>query len=90
MVRSTLLGLAFFHILPALAEVSRGTKNCTCGFYDNQTEELYTDSIIVYFNETTGLPFEFVAEEFEQNYVKDWVWGYSYVISVLDAPTNPS
>lgn len=73
MFSSCLLGLAFAHILPALAEVSRGTDNCTCGFYDSRTEELYTDSIIVYFNETNGLPFEFVAEEFEDNYAKDWV-----------------
>jgi hypothetical protein len=65
--------LALVHILPALAEVSSGQGNCTCGFYDSLTEELFTDSIIVYFNETTSLPPEFVAEEFAQNYAKDWV-----------------
>lgn len=74
MFYSSLLGFALVHVLPALAEVSRGTENCTCGFYDSRTEQLYTDSIIVYFNETTGLPFDFVAEDFEQNYAKDWVW----------------
>ncbi|USP79792.1 uncharacterized protein yc1106_07066 [Curvularia clavata] len=72
MIYSSLLGLALVHILPALADVSRGTDNCTCGFYDGQTKQLYTDSIIVYFNETTGLPFDFIAEDFEQHYAKDW------------------
>lgn len=87
MIYSSLLGLALVHILPALAEVSRGTENCTCGFYDGQTKQLYTDSIIVYFNETTGLPFDFIAEDFEQNYAKDWVWATRMSL-VLDSPTN--
>lgn len=73
MFPSALLGLALVQALPVFAEVSRGAENCTCGFYDSQTNELYTDSIIVYFNETSGLPVDFVAEEFEQNYAKDWV-----------------
>jgi len=68
-----LLGLALVHVLPVLADVSRGQENCTCGFYDGQTKELFTDSIIVYFNETTGIPADFVAEEFQQKYGKDWV-----------------
>ncbi|EUC41163.1 glycoside hydrolase family 16 protein [Bipolaris oryzae ATCC 44560] len=72
MFSSALLGLALVQVLPVFAEVSRGAENCTCGFYDSQTKELYTDSIIVYFNETSGLPLDFVAEEFEQNYAKDW------------------
>jgi hypothetical protein len=73
MFYSCLLGLAFVHILPALADVTRGQDNCTCGFYDTKTQELFTDSIIVYFNETNQLPIEFIAEDFAQNYAKDWV-----------------
>jgi hypothetical protein len=65
--------IAFVHILPTLAEVSSEQGNCTCGFYDSLTKELFTDSIIVYFNETTTLPTEFVAEEYAQSYAKDWV-----------------
>jgi hypothetical protein len=66
--------LAIVHIVPTLAEVSNGQGNCTCGFYDSVSKELFTDSIIVYFNETTSLPTEFVAEEFAQKYAKDWVY----------------
>lgn len=73
MFNSHLLGLAFVHILPALADVTRGQDSCACGFYDSQTQELFTDSIIVYFNETNQLPGEFIAEDFTQNYAKDWV-----------------
>ncbi|CAG5175194.1 uncharacterized protein ALTATR162_LOCUS10746 [Alternaria atra] len=72
MFYSHLLGLAFVHILPALADVTRGQDNCACGFYDTQTQELFTDSIIVYFNETTQLPVDFIAEDFTQKYAKDW------------------
>ncbi|CAN9256946.1 unnamed protein product [Alternaria alternata] len=72
MFNSHLLGLAFVHILPALADVTRGQDSCACGFYDSQTQELFTDSIIVYFNETNQLPGEFIAEDFAQNYAKDW------------------
>jgi hypothetical protein len=73
MFSSRLLGLALVHILPAIADVTRGQDNCTCGFYDSQTQELFTDSIIVYFNETSQLPIDFIAEDFAQNYAKDWV-----------------
>jgi hypothetical protein len=65
--------LAIVHVIPTLAEVSNGQGNCTCGFYDSVSKELFTDSIIVYFNETTSLPTEFVVEEFAQKYAKDWV-----------------
>jgi hypothetical protein len=78
MLSFRLFGLALVHILPTFAEVSRGSRNCTCGFYDSQTEELFTDSIIVYFNESTTVPNDFVAEKFTQNYAKDWVCGYGY------------
>ncbi|KAF1836633.1 hypothetical protein BDW02DRAFT_520792 [Decorospora gaudefroyi] len=67
-----LFGAAFVHFLPALAEVSSRQGNCSCGFYDSQTRELFTDSVIIYFNETTNLPSDFVAEEYVQNYGKDW------------------
>jgi hypothetical protein len=75
MMHFRLLAFAFAHVLPAFAEVSSGQGNCTCGFYDSLTKELFTDSIIVYFNETTNVPTEFVAEEYAQIYAKDWVRG---------------
>lgn len=53
-------------------QVLSGDRDCSCGFYDSQTEELFTDSIIVYFNETTSLPADFIAEDYAQKYEKDW------------------
>ena len=64
-----LLALFTFY---ASAQVPSGQRNCSCGFYDHNTRELFTDSIIVYFNETTTLPSDLVLEEFEQKYEKDW------------------
>ena len=72
--------MSFFFIfllplLPALlasAEVHSGEKHCTCGFYDDRTKQLFTDSIIVYFNETSSLPEDFIAEEYAHKYEKDW------------------
>lgn len=64
---STLLCLSFVS-----ADVLSGSKNCSCGFYDNQTKELFTDSIIVYFNETNSLPTDFIAETEAKKYEKDW------------------
>ncbi|KAF1945378.1 hypothetical protein EJ02DRAFT_396698 [Clathrospora elynae] len=64
--------LALVHTLPTSAEVSNEVRNCTCGFYDSQTGELFTDSIIAYFNETTRLPKDFIAEKWSRGYAKDW------------------
>ncbi|KAF2015707.1 glycoside hydrolase family 16 protein [Aaosphaeria arxii CBS 175.79] len=55
-----------------LGEVFRGDQNCSCGFYDPDTEELFTDAIIVYFNETDRIPDDFVTEKYENTYEKDW------------------
>ncbi|KAI2479477.1 Acyl-transf-3 multi-domain protein [Pyrenophora tritici-repentis] len=85
-----LLGLALVHVLPALADVSRGQESCTCGFYDGQTKELFTDSIIVYFNETTDIPADFVAEEFQQRYGKDWNAVYREGASPANVRINQS
>ncbi|KAF2474973.1 uncharacterized protein BDR25DRAFT_332220 [Lindgomyces ingoldianus] len=47
-------------------------NNCSCGFYDSGTKKLFTDSIIVYFNESTSLPKDFEAEDYEHKYEKNW------------------
>lgn len=64
--------LFLLYALPAVGEVASRNGNCTCGFYDSSTGSLFTDSIIVYFNETEGLPSEFVAEQYSNKYEKDW------------------
>ncbi|KAH6629854.1 hypothetical protein C7974DRAFT_194401 [Boeremia exigua] len=68
----TLLTWALFHAVLTASEVVGDNGNCTCGFYDSGTQSLFTDSIIVYFNETEGLPSEFIAEEYSNKYEKDW------------------
>ncbi|KAF2178606.1 glycoside hydrolase family 16 protein [Zopfia rhizophila CBS 207.26] len=47
-------------------------KNCSCGFYDPNTSERFTESIIIYFNESASLPYDFVAEDYRHKYEKDW------------------
>lgn len=68
----TLLTYILLFASPAASEVVRGGGNCTCGFYDGTTRSLFTDSIIVYFNETNELPSDFVAERYINKYEKDW------------------
>lgn len=61
-----------FLSLFASADVLRGHSKCSCGFYDINTEQLFTDSIIVYFNESRSLPADFIVEAYENKYEKDW------------------
>jgi hypothetical protein len=64
--------LVILYALPALSEVTGGNGNCTCGFLDSLTGEVFTDSIIVYFNETDALPNDLIAEQYTNKYEKDW------------------
>ncbi|KAJ8117963.1 hypothetical protein OPT61_g963 [Boeremia exigua] len=66
------LTLSVLHAALTASEVIGESGNCTCGFYDSGTQSLFTDSIIVYFNETEGFPSEFVAEQYVNTYEKDW------------------
>lgn len=53
----------------------RGTNNsdCSCGYYDSSAQQLYTDSIIVYFNETTSLESTgFQGQTYKKAYEKGW------------------
>ena len=72
MLAFTFLACILAYAVPAASEVAGGNGNCTCGFYDSATGSLFTDSIIVYFNETKSLPTEFVAEHYVNKYEKDW------------------
>ena len=52
---------------------ARNATNCSCGYYDSKAETLWTESIIVYFNETTELPTpNFVEESYSHKYEKGW------------------
>ncbi|KAG0645649.1 hypothetical protein D0Z07_8553 [Hyphodiscus hymeniophilus] len=55
------------------AVISQDASSCSCGFYDPTTELLFTDSSIVYFNETENIPTDqFEVEEFEHRYDIGW------------------
>jgi hypothetical protein len=64
--------LVLLHALPVFAQANSRNGNCSCGFYDSGTAEVFTDSIIVYFNETSALPNDLVAESYTHKYEKDW------------------
>lgn len=46
--------------------------DCHCGFLDPLTGRSYTDSLIVYFNETGGLGNDFNVSSYEHAYEKGW------------------
>jgi hypothetical protein len=47
--------------------------DCSCGFYDTTTNHLFTDALIVYFNETSTFPYdEFTISNFTHKYEKGW------------------
>ncbi|KAF2732266.1 hypothetical protein EJ04DRAFT_514014 [Polyplosphaeria fusca] len=59
-------------LLASADVVRKDGDNCSCGFYDANTKELFTESIIVYFNETDTLPNDFEVEDYENLYEKTW------------------
>lgn len=48
-------------------------NDCPCGYYDANTTDLWTDSIIVYFNETDSVPSsDFIIQNYEHKYELGW------------------
>ena len=48
-------------------------KECACGYVDPSSQKRFTDSIIVYFNETTEVPTSaFLAESYRNKYEQGW------------------
>lgn len=46
---------------------------CGCGYYDSTTQQLFTESIVVYFNETETLPADvFATQEYEHKKELGW------------------
>ena len=58
--------------LSVVGDMVSSQDNCSCGFYDHITKELYTDSIVVYFNESKDIPIDFMIEHYEHKYEQDW------------------
>jgi hypothetical protein len=48
------------------------SPNCDCGYYDSTTNHIFTESIIVYFNETAVLPGDFQPEVYTNHYEQNW------------------
>ncbi|CAD0093950.1 unnamed protein product [Aureobasidium vineae] len=49
------------------------SDSCTCGFYDRSTDQVFTDSIIVYFNETQTIPEDtFQVQTFNNKAERGW------------------
>jgi hypothetical protein len=55
-------------------QATTSTDSCTCGYTDADASFLYTDSLIVYFNETVllGDNIPFVLEDYTNPYEKGW------------------
>ena len=52
---------------------TKNVSDCSCGFLDHATYNLFTDSAIVYFNETSGIPADvFEIQKYENNNEKGW------------------
>ena len=63
----------FTFILAVKATANSITTNCSCGYYDATAATLWTESIIVYFNETDYTPIpDFIEESYSHRYEKGW------------------
>jgi hypothetical protein len=73
MSRTTLFSCLSFFILFVIVSGSSNVSDCTCGYYDAARQQLFTESIVIYMNETTTIsPSDFVAEKFEHKSEKNW------------------
>lgn len=60
-------------ILAASPAIAREVSECSCGFEDKQTASVYTDSLIVYFNETDIIdPAIFQSLDFAHKKEQGW------------------
>ncbi|KKY24778.1 putative glycoside hydrolase family 16 [Phaeomoniella chlamydospora] len=65
--------LLLLRLSGAQNQATQDVQYCTCGFYDEAVDKVFTESSIVYFNETDGIPTDdFVVEEFEHRYDRGW------------------
>ena len=60
-------------------------RNCSCGYFDSETRNIFTDSVIVYFNETSTLPADDVLAE---SYVNKHEQGWNSVFRQGADPSN--
>lgn len=75
----------------AALSLATDVQDCSCGFLDAKTGELFTDATIVYFNETTDLPQDFYVQHYAHK--KEYGWNTVYRSGALAsnvAVTNTS
>ena len=57
----------------SLTSPVKDVTDCSCGYYDHTNHNLFTESAIVYFNETASLPVNiFVSQSYENKHEKGW------------------
>lgn len=66
----SILIAVFFSTIPAIA---LDVTECSCGFQDEQTASFYTDSIVLYFNETDNInPAAFITQDYTHKKEQGW------------------
>lgn len=55
-----------------MLSLAADVQDCSCGFLDSETGQLYTDATIVYFNESTGLGDDFHTQSFAHKSEYGW------------------
>ena len=69
----------------AIAAPELNSTDCSCGYYDGSSKNLFTESIIVYFNETTALPLDdLIPQSYENKYEKGWNTQYRQAATVAN------
>ncbi|OJJ45245.1 hypothetical protein ASPZODRAFT_69398 [Penicilliopsis zonata CBS 506.65] len=59
-------------ILLATLSAASNVSSCSCGFYDATADLLFTDSTIVYFNETDSVPDDLLVQSFAHRHEHAW------------------
>jgi hypothetical protein len=81
---TSIILFAISAVLPALA---RDVAECSCGFQDDRTSSVYTDSIVIYFNETDTIdPAILIAEDFAHK--KEQGWNSIFTIGARSSNAN--
>lgn len=70
----------------AALTLASDVQDCSCGFLDSESGELYTDATILYFNETADLTQDFYAQHFANK--KQYGWTSVYRAGALTDNVN--
>lgn len=72
-VRMVFRLMVLVSILLATAGAATLDEQCSCGFQDPTTRQVYTDALIVYFNETETIDDDlFMLQDFEHKKEQGW------------------